>query len=323
MSETQTAPEKSIFLSKAQSGWDSRQSLLCVGLDTVVDRIPQSFKAEVIADPKVGVDNRIEELMFRFNRRIIDETNGYACAFKPQSAFYEAEGVQGLRALHRTREYITETYGLMTILDAKRGDIGSTVEAYKRAHGDLGGFDAVTLNPYLGDNSLDAFIEKSDMGCIVLVKTSNNPGADRFQNRRLALTSEELDEVLSADKRPLTPEQRERFRNPSMMMYEYVAHTVAALWNTRGNCGVVVGATYPREVAEVRGYIGDVPILLPGLGTQLGEMEGSIRGGVDSKGYGLFVNVSRGIQYKSSGEDFAQAAGKEAKRYMEEINKYR
>lgn len=204
---------------------------------------------------------------FEFNKNIIDATFDLVCAYKPQSAFYEAKGAIGLEALKKTVLYIHEkSPDITVILDAKRGDIGNTNEAYVKAIFDDLGVDAVTVHPYLGQESLEPFLNKVNKGIIVLVKTSN-PGAGEFQD-------------LETAGKPL---------------YQMVAEHVANEWNKNNNCAVVVGATYPEELKKVREIVGDMPILVPGIGAQGGDLEATIKNGLNSQKQGLIISSSRGI----------------------------
>lgn len=211
----------------------------------------------------VGLDNGD----FEFNKKIIDATFDLALAFKPNSAFYEATGIKGLEALKQTIDYIRQKDpNILIILDAKRGDIGNTNEAYTKAIFDDLGADAVTVHPYLGKESLEPFLKRADKGIFVLVKTSN-PGAGEFQD-------------LEVNGQPF---------------YQVIAEHVANQWNTNGNCAVVVGATYPEELQKVRSIVGDMPILVPGIGAQGGDLEATIKNGLNSKKQGLIISSSRGI----------------------------
>lgn len=203
---------------------------------------------------------------FEFDRNIIDQTADLVCAFKPNLAFYEAEGVNGLEALRRTISYIHQKHpDIPVILDAKRGDVENTNEAYAKAIFDELQADAVTIHPYLGKTSLEPFLKRTDKGIFVLTRTSN-PGAGEFQD-------------LMIEGKPL---------------YQVVAQHVKD-WNANGNCAVVVGATYPEELKKVRGIVGDMPILVPGIGAQGGDLEETIKNGLNSKKQGLIISSSRGI----------------------------
>lgn len=201
------------------------------------------------------------------NKSIIDQTFDLVCAYKPNSAFYEAEGIEGLEGLEKTVKYIKENYpDIPIILDAKRGDIGNTNKGYVKAVFDDLGVDALTVHPYLGKESLQPFLDRKDRGIIVLVKTSN-PGAGEFQD-------------LESNGKPL---------------YQIIAEHVKT-WNTNENCGVVVGATYPQELKKVREIVGDMPILIPGIGAQGGDVN-QLKAGLDSNKQGIIVSSSRGILF--------------------------
>lgn len=270
------------FFVLLQARW-ARGTALCVGLDADYDKIPRHLK-----------NGDVRETITEFTKAIIDATAEYACAFKPQSAYYEAAGPDGITALIEIAAYSRERYpDIPLILDAKRADIGSTNAAYVKAAFELGGFDAITLHPYLGKEALLPFLDQKEKGCIVLCRTSN-PGAGEFQD-------------LVSDGDPL---------------YIHVARRVAAEWNTNGNCAVVVGATYPDELAKVRAIVGDMPILIPGIGAQGGDCEKTVKAGKNSKGQGMIINSSRGIIFASQGENFAQAARAEAKKLRDAIHSY-
>jgi orotidine-5'-phosphate decarboxylase len=244
---------------------------LAIGLDTNPGRIPESVS------PGAAPAERVVE----FNRLIIDATADVACAYKPNAAFYEALGVDGFRALEETIDAIrTRAPGTAVILDAKRGDIGSTNAGYVSAAFDQLGADAVTVHPYLGGEALAPFLERGDKLIFVLARTSN-PGAGEFQD-------------LVANGAPL---------------YRHVARTVAASWNGAGNCGLVVGATYPEEMRAVRDDIpAEMPILIPGVGAQGGDVAAVVAANRDAGSDAFLIAASRSIIYASAGEDFAEAA---------------
>lgn len=197
---------------------------------------------------------------FEFNKTIIDATHDLVCAYKPNIAFYE----ESLEILKQTARYIQETHpDIPIILDAKRADIGNTNEAYAKNIFDNWGFDAVTVHPYLGKEALEPFLKRTDKGIIVLVRTSN-PGAGEFQD-------------LLVSGKPL---------------YQVVAQHVK---NWGNNIAVVVGATYPEELKKVRKIVGDMPILIPGIGAQGGDLEAAIKNGLNSKKQGIIISVSRSI----------------------------
>ncbi|MSV80717.1 MAG: orotidine-5'-phosphate decarboxylase [Actinobacteria bacterium] len=254
------------FHEQLRRAWQVTDSMLCVGLDPDPARFPQVVDGSV----------------FEFCRAIVDATADVVCAFKPQIAYFAATGAEA--DLERLCVYIRDCHPeTLLVLDAKRGDIGSTAEQYAREAFDRYGAHAVTVNPYLGGDSVEPFLRHPDGGVFVLCRTSN-PGSGDFQS-------------LPVDGRPL---------------YLHVAERVAREWNTIGDCGLVVGATYPAELAEVRALVGDLPLLVPGVGAQGGDIAATVQAGSDSAGHGMVVNSSRAILYASSGADFADAARAEA-----------
>jgi orotidine-5'-phosphate decarboxylase len=241
-------------LEKYQQRAARAQSLLCVGLDSAFDRIPDEFIHH-------------EYPLFTFNRWIIEQTHPYVCAYKPNMAFYEARGDRGLSALRMTLEYLQLHHpDILTICDAKRADIGSTSAAYASAIFDWLHFDAVTLNPYLGKEALQPFLDRADRASIILCRTSN-PGAGEFQDLEIA----------------------------GQPLWQVVAHKVSAEWNHNGNCMLVVGATYPDELRQVRAMVGDMPLLVPGIGAQGGDIAQVVQAGLNSQGHGLIINASRSV----------------------------
>jgi orotidine-5'-phosphate decarboxylase len=213
-------------------------------------------------------------VLVRFNRDIIKATHDHVCAYKPNIAFYEAQGDQGILALIRTIGLIHEIApDVPVILDCKRADIGNTNRGYATAAFDLFGADAITVHPYLGAEALAPFLERGDKGVIVLCRTSNK-GAGEFQD--LVVPNEEG-------------------YAPTEPLYLRVARNVRYRWNKNGNCGLVVGATYPEELAKVRAIVGHIPILIPGIGTQGGDVEKTVRNGRDVGGQGMIINSSSGI----------------------------
>ncbi len=265
------------FTQRLARAWEKNDSLVCVGLDPEIERFPERIRAE-------------PSPIFQFNRTIIDATADLVCAYKPQFAHYAAYEAED--QLERTIEYIHRVYpGVLVILDAKRGDIGNTAERYAIEAFERYGADAVTVNPYLGGDSLEPFLRHAERGVAILCRTSN-PGARDLQD-------------LAVGGRPL---------------YQLVAELAARRWNSRGNCLLVVGATYPQELAEVRALVGDMPLLVPGVGAQGGDVEQVVRHGRTRAGSGLIVSSSRAILYASTGEDFAQAARAATASLREKIN---
>ncbi len=258
-------------------------SLVCVGLDSDIRKIPQRLQED-------------KTPQFTFNKSIIDATHDLVCAYKPNSAFYEARGAEGIRELKMTCDYLRVTYpDIPIILDAKRADIGSTNEGYVAYAFDYLGVDAITLHPYLGREALQPFLDRKDKGCIILCRTSN-PGAGELQD-------------LKTGGKPL---------------YQVVAEKVSREWNTNGNCGLVVAATYPTELAIVRRIVGDeMPLLVPGIGTQGGDIQKTLQAGLNNQKGGLMINSSRAIIFASSGENFAQKARQATQLLKAGINRHR
>jgi orotidine-5'-phosphate decarboxylase len=272
----------SAFIDRLERSWARSDSLLCVGLDPEIERFPRQIAAH--ASP-----------IFQFNKAIIDATADLVCAFKPQFAHYAAYEAED--QLQRTIEYIHTAYPqIPVILDAKRGDVGNTAERYAIEAFERYEADAVTVNPYLGADSLEPFLKRADRGVIVLCRTSN-PGARDLQDLPVDAAGRRL--------------------------YHVVAELAAREWNVRGNCLLVVGATYPQELAEVRALVGTMPLLVPGVGAQGADVGAAVRNGQTAAGTGLIVNSSRGILYASSGEDFAAAAHAAAAKLRAEINAHR
>lgn len=266
---------------------------LCVGLDSDYAKLPRIVRA---GEP--GLRLSIRETVLAFNRAVVEKTAGIALAFKPNIAFYEKWGEHGLLALRDTITFIRAKYPeVPVILDAKRGNIGDTNAGYVDAAFEEYLADAVTVSPYLGADAMAPFLAKSEKGILVLAKTSNK-GSGEFQDR-------EVDGDDCLDRR--------------LPLWEYVAHRVAAHWNTNGNCGIVVGATHPIDLRGVRQVAGDIPILIPGIGKQGGDLEAAVAGGKNSKGEGMIINASSSIIFASSGEDFAEAARAEAERLDQAI----
>lgn len=257
-------------------------SLLCVGLDSDLERLP-SFLRRKFA----------EQAVLEFNRRIIDATKDLVCAYKLNLAFYEALGPRGLGMVKETVDYIPDS--VIVIADGKRGDIGNTSKAYAKVLFGGYGFDAVTVNPYLGLEALEPFFAHEDRGVFVLCRTSN-PGAREFQD-------------LDHDGGPL---------------YWRVAQAVARANERFGNLGLVVGATWPDELKKIRELVGEgMPILVPGIGAQAGDLEKAVKYGTNSRGELALITSSRGVIFASEGEDFAEAARAAAQTLREVIERHR
>lgn len=270
------------FQQKLDRVVEKNNSLLCIGLDPDLEKLPKHIQAN-------------KHPLFEFTKDIIDSTHDLVCCYKPNSAFYEARGVQGIGELQMTCEYLREKYPEIPILlDFKRGDIGNTNKGYAAFAFDYLGVDAVTLHPYQGIEALQPFLDYKEKGLFILCKTSN-PGSGEFQN--LLINNEPL--------------------------YTIVAKQVAKEWNQNSNCFLVVGATYPEELQKVRAIVGDLTILTPGLGAQGGDTKAVMKAGLNAKKSGLLINSSREILYVGNGQDFAQKAREKAVIIRDEINTYR
>lgn len=257
------------FYQRLNSAWDRSGSMLCVGLDPDIARLPTAMRGSV---------NRIED----FCKAIVDATGDLVCAFKPQIAYFAAVGAE--KQLENICEHIRNKFpDVVLILDAKRGDIGDTASLYAREAFSRYGVDAVTVNPYLGTDSLEPFLATPGKGTVILCRTSN-AGSSEFQS-------------LEVEGEPV---------------YLRVARTAATKWRTIGECALVVGATYPDELARVRAIVGDMPILVPGIGAQGGDIDAVTRAGAIKRdahiARGLIINSSRAILYASDGANFATAA---------------
>lgn len=288
------------FRQRLETKW-GQGKFVCVGLDSEFDKIP-SPATKGGNGHTVSVINTIAY----FNRKIVEATEDLVCAYKPNFAFYMAQGKQGLEALRQTILDIRMFAPTVpVILDAKFGDIGNTNAGYVKLAFEYLLADAVTIHSYLGQEAMQPFLDCKDKGIFVLCRTSN-PGAGEFQDCRISTGPVMIDNDPAS--RPL---------------YQIVAQNVAASWNRHGNCGLVVGATYPGELKEVRGIVGDMPILIPGIGVQGGDVEKTIKAGGNSRGQGMIINSSRGIIFASNGPDFAEAARRETLKLHTLINQYR
>lgn len=273
------------FIEVLRARWQASNSLVCVGLDPDPTNFPSMFSSR-------------DDAIFEFCRDIADATAEFACAFKPQIAHFAAHAAED--ALARLIAHIHDAHqGIPVILDAKRGDIGSTASMYAIEAFDRFGADAVTLNPYMGRDSAQPFLDRSGKGCVFLCHTSN-PGARDFQELSVADVS-----------------------GAGQPLYQRVAEAISQHWNVNGNCALVLGATFPQELRMIRGIVGDMPLLIPGIGAQGGDVESTVRNGKTADGSGLMINSSRGILYASQGSDFASAAASAAKTLRDEINRYR
>lgn len=270
------------FLQKLSNAWTANNSLLCVGLDPDVNKFPLELRGQ-------------PDAIYVFCKAIVDATADLACSFKPQIAYFAALRAEDqLEAICR---YIKTTYpNIPIVLDAKRGDIGATAEQYAREAFERYDADAVTVNPYMGFDSVAPYLEWKDRGAIVLCRTSNAGGSDL--------------QFLEVSGKPL---------------YQHVAQLVADKWNINGQCSLVVGATFPNEIAQVRALIGDMPLLIPGVGAQGGDVESTVRAGRTVSGTGMMINSSRAILYAKTldNESYAQAARRVALETRDAINQFR
>ncbi|PKO81906.1 MAG: orotidine-5'-phosphate decarboxylase [Betaproteobacteria bacterium HGW-Betaproteobacteria-13] len=268
------------FMTALKGAWQQRNSLLCVGLDPDPARFP------------VHLQDR-PDAIFEFCKQIVDATADLACCFKPQIAYFAARRAED--QLEALIDHIHERHpDTPVVLDAKRGDIGSTAEQYAVEAFERFRADAITVNPYMGRDSVDPYLAYPDKGVILLCRTSNPGGSDL---QFLDVGGEKL--------------------------YERVARLVAEDWNASGNCGLVVGATFPAEIARVRELTGDMPLLVPGIGAQGGDIAATMQAGRTADGCGLMINSSRAILYAGKGEDFAAQARRVALETRDAINAHR
>jgi orotidine-5'-phosphate decarboxylase len=286
------------------SKWDQNK-FVCLGLDSEFERIPTKIKFH---EPGLSINV--------FNKEIVQVTADIVCAYKPNLAFYLAQGSEGLLALKMTMDWLrTLAPDVPVILDAKFADIGNTNRGYAAFAFDYLGADAVTLQPYLGNldpNSANTagdfapFLEHADRGCIFICRTSNK-GAKEFQDLLINMNDRER-EIYGVD-------------SDALPLYMMVAGRAAQYWNNNGNVCLVTGATYPKELNRVRSAVGAMPLLIPGIGKQGGDLEATIRAGVDSVGQGMIINSSRGIIFASDGIDFAERAREETLKLHNDINR--
>lgn len=263
------------FQQKLDQAAQKNNSLLCIGLDSEYEKLPENIKTA-------------EHSQFEFNKKIIDATHDLVCTYKPNTAFYEARGAKGIIDLKMTCDYIREAYpDIGIILDAKRADIGNTNNGYVTFAFDYLGVDAITLHPYLGQEAIQPFLDRTDKGSIILCKTSNK-GAGEIQD-------------LQVDNKPL---------------YLHIARLVSQDWNGNNNCMMVMGATFPEELSEVRKIAPNITLLIPGIGFQGGDLEKTLSAGLDSHKKGLIISSSRGII-------FASDPRIEAEKLRDQINLYR
>lgn len=270
------------FTRMLRAAWEKNNSLLCVGLDPDPLRFPAAMRQHA------------GDAIFTFCKAIIDATADQVCAFKPQIAYFAAHRAE--EQLEALISHIHQHYpGIPVILDAKRGDIGSTAEQYAREAFERYQADAVTVNPYMGWDSIAPYCAYPKKGVIVLCRTSNSGGSDL-----------QMQTLISGE-----------------CVYEMIAHKVSQKWNISGNLSLVVGATFPQQLKRVREIVGEMPLLVPGIGAQGGSIPETIRYGCDHQGTGLMINASRAILYASPGDDFASAARRSAIEMNKEINSFR
>jgi len=269
------------FRQLLEAQWD-KNKFLCVGLDSELEKIPASVRTE-----------NAGETILAFNRRIVDATRDIAGSYKLNSAFYEAHGDGRFIALRNTIQYIQKVApDVPVILDAKRADIGNTNAGYVESIFGYLNADAVTVHPYMGGESLQPFLDCADKGVFVLCRTSNE-GSGEFQDLKI----------------------------DGVELYKVVARHVVEQWNANGNCGLVVGATYPAELKAVREIAPGLPILIPGVGAQNGDLAKSVAAGKDARGRGMIVAVGRAIIFASLGGDYAEAARAKALEIDDAIKK--
>jgi len=268
---------------------------VCVGLDSDMEKLPGHLLR----------DNHGLLPQFVFNRHIIDATAHIAGAYKINRAFYE--GCAGHEALELTVDYMLRHYPEMPVIgDGKWNDIGNTNAGYTREAFAQFRFGAATINPYLGMEAMAPFLDFKDKGIIVLVRTSN-PGAGELQDLNIEVAREPSLLGTVPDTISVMP------------LYEVIARFVAEKWNYNANCCVVAGATSPAELSKVREIVGDMPILIPGIGAQGGDLEATVKAGANSKGQGMIINSSRGIIFARKTTHFAEAAGLAAQQLHDEI----
>lgn len=263
-------------------------SLVCVGLDSDITKLPAPFLKKKYPQ-------------FEFNTWIIDQTHDLVCAYKPNSAFYEARGSVGMAELEMTIQYLKTNYPeILTIDDAKRADIGNTNLGYIQAIFDRQGFDAVTLHPYLGQEALQPFLDREDKGCFILCRTSN-PGAGEFQDAQIVIAGISVSSrrkpgsIVWNSNKSDSASRSKMIRPITKPLWQIVAESVNQKWNKNKNCLLVVGATYPQEMKIIRQLVGEMTFLVPGIGAQGGDLEAVLSAGLNADKKGLIINSARGI----------------------------
>ena len=265
-----------LFFNTIAKHQSTKRSLLCIGLDPDIERMPAEIRSE-------------QHPIFTFNKAIIEATQDLACCYKPQIAHYAAAGAES--QLEMTIDFI-KTLEIPVLLDAKRGDVGGTAAMYAKESFVRYGADAITINPYLGLDSMTPYLDHADKGVFILCRTSN-PGAGELQNLML---------------------------DNGSRLFEHVAQEASTTWNYNGNVGLVVGATRPAELQRIREIVGQTTLLLPGVGSQGADVSQMMSAGA---GGGMLVSSSRSIIFASEGKDFASAAREVALTTRDEINQYR
>ncbi len=290
------------FKTKLLDAARKNKSWLCVGLDTDSNKLPSNL-------------SRDAEGILKFNRAVIESTSDLVCAYKPNTAFYERHGAEGWRVLRET--ILAVPSNIPVIVDAKRSDIGNTAAMYAKAIFEELGADAVTVNPYLGRDSIEPFASYMDKGVFILCLTSNKSSSEIQQQ---LILSDDGQESGGVEPRPEGETPAEYLATSTKRLYRYIAE-LAAAWNENDNLGLVVGATVARELGEIREIAGDdMPILVPGVGAQGGDLAKSIELGSNTKGELAIINVARGIIYAWSDESrCADEMRKAAASYRERI----
>ena len=274
------------FIEKLNAAWQKNNSLLCVGLDPAIGRFPAHLQGK-------------PDAIYAFCKGIVDATADLVCAFKPQIAYFAAEKAED--QLEAICAYIRQQYpDIPILLDAKRGDIGATAKQYAREAFERFNTDAVILSPYMGFDSIEPYFEYSDRGTILLARTSNPGGSD------LQFLNVHVDGKV-------------------VPLYQHVARLAAEKWNVHGQCALVVGATFPTEIAAVREIVGDMPLLVPGIGAQGGDIQATVSAGKTKAGTGMMINSSRAILYagEKEGENYAAFSRDAAIKTRDAINQYR
>lgn len=301
-----------VYRELVEGNW-AQHKFVCVGLDSEFAKIPETaFKGK-----STTCASEVANTIAHFNLEIVRATRDIANAFKLNYAFYAMYGRDGIEALNQSiRDIHIYAPEAPVILDIKDMDIGNTNNGYVKMAFDYFRADAVTINPYLGRAAAQPFLDRKEKGIIVLCRASN-PGAGEFQDLyTLQVNPNDVQRGM------MTTEWLTYLGKVCRPLYERVAKNVVDEWNMNQNCSLVVGATCPEELARVRKLVGDMPLLIPGIGAQGGDVEKTIKAGKDSRGKGMLINSSRGIIFASNGADFAEAARRETLKLHSLINQY-